>query len=544
MPLADYSALKAMRAALDAYIDFTTLIGSSIDFVFLFDKAKKLSRNQWTVRTPALHWSIVEPCINEISEAPPNPLLGWICLTYLHYDAAMEISTEWLTWLCCHMLETRERRCVQPGESVGVLAAQCISEPAVQLTLNTFHLAGVANDKVTLGIPRLNELFSCTKNPKKSLISWPGGDSHNLELRTLEDYTLHSSLLYLYDVERWVNRYFEVFDVPRLNSNWYVLIKLDPKCPECEDVLRLASKGLNVERSSRVAVTHQTDPEHPSIMVQLESVDPNNAESLVRTMLSLQMGGCEENNRLRSDLFAVIPPTFYCNNPVDVFATLGIEAARTVLIKELNKVLEYDGTYVNPRHVMLLVDSMTHTGTLQAMNRYGLKSKTSVLSQASFETATTALARAALNGSIDPLNGVTECIITGQTAPIGTAADTELYLDEKKLANAMEYTTTEEEYATGIGMVGSVVENYGENQSTLGSPQMSVFSVSPTTGEFSPCPSSPKWSPSASSYCPSPAYVQSSPVSGGTDSPIYCPSSPLYGPNTPTVEKKMSALFN
>ena len=59
MPSADYEALKAMGAALSAYSDFTTVIGSSIDFVFLVDKVKKLSRKQWSVRTPAEHWSIV-----------------------------------------------------------------------------------------------------------------------------------------------------------------------------------------------------------------------------------------------------------------------------------------------------------------------------------------------------------------------------------------------------------------------------------------------------------------------------------------------------
>ena len=54
-----------------------------------------------------------------------------------------------------------------PGEMVGIIAAQSIGEPSTQMTLNTFHLAGVASkSNVTRGVPRLKELLKATKNPK------------------------------------------------------------------------------------------------------------------------------------------------------------------------------------------------------------------------------------------------------------------------------------------------------------------------------------------------------------------------------------------
>ena len=56
---------------------------------------------------------------------------------------------------------------VQPGEQVGIIAAQSIGEPSTQMTLNTFHLAGVAaKSNVTRGVPRLKELLKVTQNPK------------------------------------------------------------------------------------------------------------------------------------------------------------------------------------------------------------------------------------------------------------------------------------------------------------------------------------------------------------------------------------------
>jgi len=56
---------------------------------------------------------------------------------------------------------------VHPGEMVGVIAGQSIGEPTTQLTLNTFHLSGVASkSNVTRGVPRIEEILRLTKNPK------------------------------------------------------------------------------------------------------------------------------------------------------------------------------------------------------------------------------------------------------------------------------------------------------------------------------------------------------------------------------------------
>lgn len=55
---------------------------------------------------------------------------------------------------------------VNPGEMVGAVAAQSIGEPATQMTLNTFHYAGVSSKNVTLGVPRLRELINIAKTNK------------------------------------------------------------------------------------------------------------------------------------------------------------------------------------------------------------------------------------------------------------------------------------------------------------------------------------------------------------------------------------------
>jgi DNA-directed RNA polymerase II subunit RPB1 len=77
-------------------------------------------------------------------------------LTRKAFDTACEmiLIKNWQSW-------------VQPGEQVGIIAAQSIGEPSTQMTLNTFHLAGVAaKSNVTRGVPRLKELLKVTQNPK------------------------------------------------------------------------------------------------------------------------------------------------------------------------------------------------------------------------------------------------------------------------------------------------------------------------------------------------------------------------------------------
>ena len=58
----------------------------------------------------------------------------------------------------------------QPGEMVGSIAAHSLGEPATQMTLNTFHFAGVSSKNVTLGVPRLKEVINIAKNIKTPML--------------------------------------------------------------------------------------------------------------------------------------------------------------------------------------------------------------------------------------------------------------------------------------------------------------------------------------------------------------------------------------
>jgi hypothetical protein len=109
------------------------------------------------------------------------------------------------------------------------------------------------------------------------------------------------------------------------------------------------------------------------------------------------------------------------NDPHQMFHMLGIEAARATMLNELQQVLSYDGSYVDQRHLSLVVDRMTFNGKLSAVSRHGFHAENkSVLSKSSYECVTEAFSTGAYQGKNDLLQGVSENIMVGNLAPFGT----------------------------------------------------------------------------------------------------------------------------
>ena len=77
-----------------------------------------------------------------------------------------KLSEEAFDWLLGEIETKFQQAQAFPGEMVGAMAAQSLGEPATQMTLNTFHFAGVSSKNVTLGVPRLKEIINISKNPK------------------------------------------------------------------------------------------------------------------------------------------------------------------------------------------------------------------------------------------------------------------------------------------------------------------------------------------------------------------------------------------
>ncbi|KAK3699426.1 hypothetical protein QZH41_018587, partial [Actinostola sp. cb2023] len=173
------------------------------------------------------------------------------------------LTSEAFEWLLGE-IETRFQHSFgKPGEMVGALAAQSLGEPATQMTLNTFHYAGVSAKNVTLGVPRLKEIINVSKKPKTPsltvfLIGQAARDAEmakavlcRLEHTTLRKVTANTAIYYdpdpqntvIVEDQDFVNVYYEMpdFDVSRI-SPWLLRIELDRK--------RMTDKKLTMEQIS------------------------------------------------------------------------------------------------------------------------------------------------------------------------------------------------------------------------------------------------------------------------------------------------------
>merc|ERR1719248_499697 len=105
------------------------------------------------------------------------------------------------------------------------------------------------------------------------------------------------------------------------------------------------------------------------------------------------------------------------NDIVEIISNLGVEAVRQALLGELRAVIEFDGSYVNYRHLAILCDVMTYRGHLLAITRHGINRVDSgALMRCSFEETVDVLMEAAIYAETDHVRGVSENIMLGQLA--------------------------------------------------------------------------------------------------------------------------------
>lgn len=121
------------------------------------------------------------------------------------------------------------------------------------------------------------------------------------------------------------------------------------------------------------------------------------------------------------------------NDMWEVYHTLGIEAAAHVIFEQMKAVVAFDGTYVDDRHILLIVDNICRGGTIMPLNRHGINKTdhTSPLMRCSFEETMDVLCEAAGFAQSENARGVSTSIMTGQLANMGTGGCTVLFPQER-----------------------------------------------------------------------------------------------------------------
>jgi len=211
--------------------------------------------------------------------------------------------------------------------------------------------------------------------------------------------------------------------VVKLNSN--MMEERGIKAEELPTLLSMSNYELNVEENQLI-VKPKKQVNLKKLLVKLPSQHVKGASGIRRVLVTEETGEWvirTDGSNLAAvlDIGGIDPTRTTTNNVHEIARTLGIEAARNSLIKEALGVLEEQGLDVDVRHVMLMADIMTSTGDVRQIGRHGISGKkSSVLARAAFEITVPNLIEAALRGESDPLKGVTENVIVGQSIPIGT----------------------------------------------------------------------------------------------------------------------------
>ncbi|KAL9356858.1 hypothetical protein Peur_050111 [Populus x canadensis] len=544
------------------------------------------------------------------------------------------LSREAFDWVIGEIESRFLQSLVAPGEMIGCVAAQSIGEPATQMTLNTFHYAGVSAKNVTLGVPRLREIINVAKKIKTPSLSVYLKPEFNktkekaknvqcaLEYTTLRSVTQATEVWYDPDpmstiIEEdadFVKSYYEMPDeevAPEKISPWLLRIELNREMMidkklnmadiaekinhEFDDDLTCIFNDDNAEKLIlRIRIMNDEAPkgelndESAEDDVFLKKIESNMlTEMALRGIPDInkvfiknaKVSSFDESEGFKTteewmlDTEGVNLLAVMCNENVDarkttsnhlieVIEVIGIEAVRRSLLDELRVVISFDGSYVNYRHLAILCDTMTYRGHLMAITRHGInRNDTGPMMRCSFEETVDILLDAAVYAETDYLRGVTENIMLGQLAPIGTGYCA-LYLNDEMLKNAIELQLPSYMEGLDFGMtparspVSGTPYHDGMMSPMLMSPNLRMsptvdgVAFSPYVGgmAFSPSTSpastsigyspsspvySPGYSPTSPSYSPaSPSYSPASPNYSPT-SPTYSPSSPSYSPTSP-----------
>ena len=316
---------------------------------------------------------------------------------------------------------------VEPGEASGIVAAQSIGEPGTQMTLRTFHFAGVKEQDVTLGLPRLIELVDARKQPATPSMTVYLDNIH----RVSKDKALEVAREILF------TKVSNLIDYTEIEYEQGIRIILSAK--------KLAERKTDVEHVGSCLKTGkrkvEVDSKNNTVIVTLEDADLATLFALKNKLMNVRVKGMpgitritvtEENNEwfiqtTGSNLGKTLKVNgvdqkrTITNSITEIATTLGIEAARQAMVIEITSTLEEQGLEVDIRHILLLADLMTSKGIVQSIGRHGIAGKkASVLARAAFEITVPTIATAAIRGEVERLKGVTENVIVGLPIPLGT----------------------------------------------------------------------------------------------------------------------------
>jgi len=448
--------------------------------------------------------------LNMLNYCKPNELFKVLYFYYLSPKELLmhkRLTSKSIDLLITIINNAYKKALVAPGEMVGMIAAQSIGEPTTQLTLNTFHFAGVGSkSNVTRGVPRIEEILSLSDNPKslsctiylnklscydqnkaKEYIS----KIENTKLRSLVESIeicfdpddLNTLMTEDVDVMKEYNEFEKLldecnssYDSSKDKSKWIIRMYMN-KIEMLDKNITMDDLHFALMNSYNNLTCMYTDYNSEKLIFRirinknlqllkkkknknvLESLDQSDEIYLLRNLQeelldNLILRGVknidkvtlrkisdnfEENDTkyikkdlwvldtLGSNLLDILALDFVdktrttSNHIIEIYETFGIEAARQSIFDEFSEVIEFDSTYINYHHLVMLADRMTCNDKMVSIFRHGINNDDiGAIAKASFEETPEMFLKAAKHGELDNMKGVSANIMCGQQGYYGT----------------------------------------------------------------------------------------------------------------------------
>ena len=314
---------------------------------------------------------------------------------------------------------------LEPGEAIGVITAQSFGEPSTQMVLRTFHFAGVSEMQVTQGLPRLIEIFDARKKPSSPKMEIYLKKEYNNE-KDAKVFAEKIKEITISDIASEINIDFSdkkieiKIDREGLRQSHSSLKKVIERLKELGFLSREKTDAISVNASELgfKDIYKLKEKLKKTIISGIKGVKQILIVKRDSDYIVMTLG---TNLRKVLEMKEVNQQRLHSNDLHEVTEVFGIEAARQLIINEIQEVLNTQGLDIDKRHLKLVSDAMTNTGEVKGVTRIGIiAQKSSILARATFETPVKQFVNATIKGNKDQLTSVIENVILNQPVPVGT----------------------------------------------------------------------------------------------------------------------------
>ena len=336
---------------------------------------------------------------------------------------------------------------IDPFEAAGIVTAQSLGEPGTQMTMRTFHYAGVATVNVTQGLPRIIEIVDARKvpnTPTMKIYLTDGIKATAEDAQKLAASLEVTTTVNIATIETDVAQRRLVLHLNKANMAQKKMTgaEIREKLTRATRLHVVANKEKNPTVLTLIPNVHSVEDldtlaENPPSYTMLLQLEEKIRDLRLKGIPGIERANVQFNDKTGEHYLATIGSNLarvneieaidrnrtYTNNIIEIYGQLGIEAARQAIVDELKATLDGARLEVDDRHLLVVADVMTSEGEVRAIGRHGVSgTKHSILARAAFEVTVNHLLKAGIIGERDHLTGVAENIIVGQPIALGTGS--------------------------------------------------------------------------------------------------------------------------